>query len=469
VEPPPRGELPTIPWSNRVRALRTFAWGGQSARGGLDRGPVVRFWTSIVQNVSRAILGLPALCTIGRIPCKIEQPRRTAATVVHFWTSPGPTATRSSPAVQPHTRAHVPHRHRNAWVPACGPFPGRCRPTGNPEEPALVTHRPVAGASQSARTAKESAQIGGDRCRPAQGRVLRSMRSQVRILSGAFELTLEMAHWISSTTPARLAVCQRATHRCRSSTGNRVLSPSSSRAAAWRRPSSVAGWSATKPASPAASVGSPSRVNGPARPRTISSVSGDASGPASHVEAAYQLGELLFHWGSAIGEPASAAREPLSRVLAAEPNNLQAALHLARIAARDGRRKEVDSLVAVMSRIDPAGPWRIEMDALRAFLTDDATWQARSIDAAGRQPNGERIVLDANGRLFRQPGTGLWSPQDLWPHRDRVTARCRLPRAPRVGLPPSAMGSRPVGRTPPTGRHRTVRSPAVTRRGSPRG
>jgi DNA-binding SARP family transcriptional activator/TolB-like protein len=114
-----------------------------------------------------------------------------------------------------------------------------------------------------------------------------------------------------------------------------------------------------------------------------------------HVEAAYQLGELLFHWGSAIGEPASEAREPFSRVLASEPNNLQAALHLARIAARDGRPAEVDSLVAVMSGIDPDGLWQVEMDALRAFLTGDAAWQARSIESAGRQPNRDRLVLEA--------------------------------------------------------------------------
>jgi hypothetical protein len=48
-----------------------------------------------------------------------------------------------------------------------------------------VTHRPVAAASESARPAKGSAQIRGDRCRSVQGRALRSMRSQVRILTGA--------------------------------------------------------------------------------------------------------------------------------------------------------------------------------------------------------------------------------------------------------------------------------------------
>jgi hypothetical protein len=49
-----------------------------------------------------------------------------------------------------------------------------------------VTHRPVADAHESAQMVKGSAQIRGDRCRSVQGRALRSMRSQVRILSGAF-------------------------------------------------------------------------------------------------------------------------------------------------------------------------------------------------------------------------------------------------------------------------------------------
>jgi DNA-binding SARP family transcriptional activator/TolB-like protein len=114
-----------------------------------------------------------------------------------------------------------------------------------------------------------------------------------------------------------------------------------------------------------------------------------------HVEANFQLGELLFHWGSALGIPASAAGEPFGRVLAAEPHNLDAALHLVRLAAREGRRGEVDSLLARMRQADPGGSWQVEIDALRAFLSADAAWQSRAIQVAGEQPPRDIATLES--------------------------------------------------------------------------
>jgi hypothetical protein len=58
-----------------------------------------------------------------------------------------------------------------------------CQPW--PAVTALVTHRPVADAHDPAQTATEAEQTRGNRCRSVQGRALRSMRSQVRILPGA--------------------------------------------------------------------------------------------------------------------------------------------------------------------------------------------------------------------------------------------------------------------------------------------
>jgi DNA-binding SARP family transcriptional activator/TolB-like protein len=113
-----------------------------------------------------------------------------------------------------------------------------------------------------------------------------------------------------------------------------------------------------------------------------------------HVEASFQLGELIFHWGSSIGVPASESREPFSHVLAAEPGNLQAALHLARAAAREGRTADVHSIMAHMRRVDPEGGWRIEMDALRAFLDGDSAGQARAIHQAGTEAGRDRLLLE---------------------------------------------------------------------------
>jgi DNA-binding SARP family transcriptional activator/TolB-like protein len=118
----------------------------------------------------------------------------------------------------------------------------------------------------------------------------------------------------------------------------------------------------------------------------------------SQVEADFQLGELIFHWGSAIGIPAAEAREPFERVLAVEPANTDAAGHLARIAARDGRVDDVDSLAAAIRRIDATGSWATEVDALRAFLSTDRAWQERVVEAAARQ-GGEHPVLQQAAAL----------------------------------------------------------------------
>jgi DNA-binding SARP family transcriptional activator/TolB-like protein len=118
-----------------------------------------------------------------------------------------------------------------------------------------------------------------------------------------------------------------------------------------------------------------------------------------HVEAEFQLGELIFHWGSSIGIPASTARDPFNRVLAVEPTNVDAAVHLARIAARDGRLAELDSLALAIRRLDPAGDWARELDQLRAFLSTDPAWQDRVVAAAAGQPGQDRAVLERAAAL----------------------------------------------------------------------
>jgi DNA-binding SARP family transcriptional activator/TolB-like protein len=115
----------------------------------------------------------------------------------------------------------------------------------------------------------------------------------------------------------------------------------------------------------------------------------------SHVEAAFQLGELRFHWGSAIGVPASEAREPFSRVLLAPPNDVEAALHLARLAGRDGRHGELDSLAASVRRGGLDSRAMTEIEALRAFLTGDGASQAGALAAALAAGHRPLTLLEA--------------------------------------------------------------------------
>jgi DNA-binding SARP family transcriptional activator/TolB-like protein len=115
----------------------------------------------------------------------------------------------------------------------------------------------------------------------------------------------------------------------------------------------------------------------------------------SHIEAAFQLGELLFHWGALIGAPAADAAPYFERVLDAEPVNVQAALHLARLAAREGDRVRLDALVAQWREAEPDGSWQTELGAVRAFLGDDLGAQEAALAAAGTSAGRIRMLFEA--------------------------------------------------------------------------
>ncbi len=89
----------------------------------------------------------------------------------------------------------------------------------------------------------------------------------------------------------------------------------------------------------------------------------------SDLEAWHNLGELRFHWKPSVGVPAAQARSAFERVLALAPEHAGAMLHLARMAASDGRGETLDSL---LSRLDgTSGSQRLETLALRAFALGD--------------------------------------------------------------------------------------------------
>lgn len=95
------------------------------------------------------------------------------------------------------------------------------------------------------------------------------------------------------------------------------------------------------------------------------------------VEAWFQLGEVLFHWGPSVGRPITQAREPFERVLAYESANAGALIHLARIAALERDTARLATLVARLHALEPAGDQALEMAALRAFTRRDRSEVAR--------------------------------------------------------------------------------------------
>jgi DNA-binding SARP family transcriptional activator len=103
------------------------------------------------------------------------------------------------------------------------------------------------------------------------------------------------------------------------------------------------------------------------------------------VEAWFHMGDLLFHLNPMRGRSAAEARKPFERVVALEPDHVGAMVHLARIAAIEGRRDEMLDLVARILRESPDGDQALAMRALRAHAARDAAGMetvARELESA---------------------------------------------------------------------------------------
>ena len=96
----------------------------------------------------------------------------------------------------------------------------------------------------------------------------------------------------------------------------------------------------------------------------------------AQVEAWLMLGETLFHYNPAGGRSASESRMPFERVLSLDPANPHAIIHLARLAALEGRESELDSLVARYRGRHPQAERMLEIDALRAYVRNDSAGRA---------------------------------------------------------------------------------------------
>jgi TolB-like protein len=119
-------------------------------------------------------------------------------------------------------------------------------------------------------------------------------------------------------------------------------------------------------------------------------------------EAWYQLGELMFHGNPLRGVSMTAAREPFSRALFFDPGDLGALYHLVRIAARDGKRSELDSLAARFYQLSPAGDRTLELRALQAYTTHDSAGADSVVAEFGRAPDGILPIAVWSVAVFAQ-------------------------------------------------------------------
>lgn len=101
------------------------------------------------------------------------------------------------------------------------------------------------------------------------------------------------------------------------------------------------------------------------------------------VEAWLQYGELVFHHQALRGRSADQARTAFEHVLAVDPGNTSALLHLRRIASQFGRTSEADSLER---RLSAHGADRelLDLDAVRAFVVRSDSLAAMTL--APRSP-----------------------------------------------------------------------------------
>jgi DNA-binding SARP family transcriptional activator/TolB-like protein len=113
-------------------------------------------------------------------------------------------------------------------------------------------------------------------------------------------------------------------------------------------------------------------------------------GHPDNVEAWLMLGETLFHYNLWRGRSPGESRAPFERALALDPANAHAALHLARLAAIEGREGDLDSIAARYLLVHHDAQRTIEMRALQAFLHGDAASRAEVASAAFR--SGDAVV-----------------------------------------------------------------------------
>ncbi len=89
------------------------------------------------------------------------------------------------------------------------------------------------------------------------------------------------------------------------------------------------------------------------------------------IEAWFQLGEVRFHYGPILGQPLSASRDPFDRLIALDPDHVQALLHLMRIEIQVGNFEQFDDLAAKVTKLQPDGERGIEVEALVAYVHQD--------------------------------------------------------------------------------------------------
>jgi len=144
------------------------------------------------------------------------------------------------------------------------------------------------------------------------------------------------------------------------------------------------------------------------------------------VEGWYQLGEIHFHRGPRRGVGLLASRQAYERVLELDPGHIQSMVHLARLAALEGRDEELAELVhryAVHASSDEGR--LLELEALLALNRGDWVDLERISLELEQESDNRRWLTVARGALFGNNLEGsllLLSPLFEPGHEGRIQA-----------------------------------------------
>lgn len=129
-----------------------------------------------------------------------------------------------------------------------------------------------------------------------------------------------------------------------------------------------------------------------------------------NVEAWFQLGELYFHYGPLAGLPVGVSREPFERVLTQDPRHFESLMHLAAIAAAEGRTSDLFELVDGSGALVSEGELPLHLAALSGSARGQGTQRDRLVTRARRSP--VRQIRTAISYLARFTGD-LDAAEDL--------------------------------------------------------
>lgn len=146
------------------------------------------------------------------------------------------------------------------------------------------------------------------------------------------------------------------------------------------------------------------------------------------LEAWYQLGEILFHYGPAVGRSIREARTAFEEVAALSPDHVPSLVHLARIAAAEGRPGEVARLAERVLALAPGSARAWEMRALEAHTGETRRTEREELIGGLRDASDRSVRLATwNVAVFAEDPEGAARLAEL------LTAPWRSPEARRLG------------------------------------